>query len=518
MCDCYIFLTYDIHFIGGSQMYVYGKTESFISEGIDAKILFSGINYGKADIPFFNDYLIGGNQIIGSFKPAQFSEIEIKKIIAFIKNQIGFDESKYNRVFIESHDDRLGLWGEVLAREIGALHICNLINEYFHADFQVYDKYIDFFMYKNRRGEISGLLEKLFDRYDVVPYSNAYLHYAYEKEPIDDIEDTRLLDIKDADYTIAYIGRGNKEYIPSIIQSIVLFSEKYPRKTVQFITVGELSDDNNLHIQDLKRMENVILVTLGNMIPIPRKLYKHIDVVIANSQTARFSAYEGTPVINVSSENGRSNGVVGYDCKLDDFDNGNYDICDILEKVLVKKEYDNQKIVLPHKKDYKESYRISYKELCRIYSECDISYYDVRDRYDEDRWINNPIAGVLKINKNYTWTSIEGIYKSRKICIFGCGNEGKRCLNMLRDIREISDIFFCDNDSERWGSNLDGCAIYAPEILYGKVDIFVIIANAKRYDEICCQLKKDLEVKDDYITWFTYLEMLPMYDLLKGLV
>ena len=95
---------------------------------------------------------------------------------------IGYDRNRYERVFIESQYDKSSLWGEFFAQRLGAKHICILTNEVFRREGLLYEKYMDFFIFKFKRGELlSDLLDKLFDGYMKIGERERDLQFHHER-------------------------------------------------------------------------------------------------------------------------------------------------------------------------------------------------------------------------------------------------------------------------------------------------------------------------------------------------
>ena len=105
-------------------------------------------------------------------------------------------------------------------------------------------------------------------------------------------------------------------------------------------------------------IQNVEIISLGNLVPIPRKIFQYIDVVCAGSGAAWFCAYENTPVITANAESDRTPGLIFYDTQDSLYGNPIMTYAEALEKVLINHEYDNRKIDLPDKKPADWHYKI----------------------------------------------------------------------------------------------------------------------------------------------------------------
>ena len=76
--------------------------------------------------------------------------------------------------------------------------------------------------------------------------------------------------------------------------------------------VGDPGDRREWLKSQVEVSGNIILSCLGDMVPIPRKLFEKIDVVIAGSGCANCAACEKVPTIVVDAGNKRANGILGY--------------------------------------------------------------------------------------------------------------------------------------------------------------------------------------------------------------
>lgn len=85
---------------------------------------------------------------------------------------------------------------------------------------------------------------------------------------------------------------------------------------------------------------------MGDLVPIPRKIYSKIDVMIAGAVCAEISARESVPTIVADCENYRANGILGYTINNSmyyDPQRGQKSFDEELENVLISKDYlDNE--------------------------------------------------------------------------------------------------------------------------------------------------------------------------------
>lgn len=338
----YIFLTADIHPVGGMQIYVAGKAEYLKRQGWNIAMFFYGQNKGTCAYPFLNDYVEGGLQEF-SRQPYEWTSLirnnTLKKMETMLKKITdGSDE-----IIIESQTDITALWGELLAERIKAKHICLICNEKFRGHNKHYEENLDFFDFKHKRRELAGIhkesLRKLFEGYKEIDEKECYSFFAANGEPIQDIKNNKVSSLEKKDWNICYIGRAKKEYVPIIIEDISKFANVHKEKQIQVIFVGDQSERLTLINQYLEKLENVTITLLGDLVPIPRELFEKIDVVIAGSGCAECSVKEKVPTIVADADNFLANGVLGYTTfdiifREDDSMQMHYD--EALEQVLVE--------------------------------------------------------------------------------------------------------------------------------------------------------------------------------------
>lgn len=339
----YIFLTADIHPVGGMQIYVAGKAEYLKRQGWNIAMFFYGTNKGTCAYPVLNDYIEGG-LLEFSRQPYEWTKRirvnTLKKIEAMLKNII--DSS--DEVIIESQTDITALWGELLAERIKAKHICLICNEKFRGHNKHYEENLDFFDFKHKRREMAGIhkesLKKLFEGYKEIDEKESYSFYAANGEPVQDVENDKISRLERQDWNICYIGRAKKEYVPIIIEDISKFARVHQEKRIQVVFVGNQTERLELIDRELGKLENVTTTLLGDLVPIPRELFKKIDVVIAGSGCAECSVKEKVPTIVADADNFLANGVLGYttfEIIFRENDNMQMHYDEALEQVLVEK-------------------------------------------------------------------------------------------------------------------------------------------------------------------------------------
>lgn len=345
----YIFITGDIHPIGGMQLLVAGKAEILESQGWEVYIFFPTHETGACALASLDKYNEGGFCEL-TLPPYKWTARTRKNVIEKMCRIIG--SIKEEEIIIESHSDRTSQWGEILAAKIHAKHMLLLCNETYRGKDKYYLENLDFYDFKHRRKEVAGEMDdiifKLFEGYKTVPENEIYI-FKYDENPIRDVNNEKVNAIKKYDWNIGYIGRIEKGYVPNIIKSIAIFAKDNPHKSIQFVIVGNIEARRGLIEATFDGISNLTVTLLDDVVPIPKSLFMKLDVVIAGSGSAKCAAYENVYTIIADASNFQANGVLGYDTNdqlyhrhvvQTSFDKA-------LENVLIKKKYDSMKNILP---------------------------------------------------------------------------------------------------------------------------------------------------------------------------
>lgn len=344
----YLIFTTNISSVGGIQYYITGKTKHLESIGWDVYVFFGAIGkISHCKIPFLDKYIEG--RFCELIRPPYFYKKYFRdRLYKKIHKQIGLVSDK-DRIVIESHDDISSMWAEIIASRFRGKHFLFLCNERFRGPDKYYSDFLDFYDFKHKRKEIAGEVEdaiqKLFGEYKTVS-SDENIIFLLDEDPVHDIDNELVNNICKADWNICYIGRALKGYVPNIIRGVSTFSNRHPEKKVQFIIVGNADSRRDILNEVHMKSKNLQITELGDLVPIPKSIFKKVDVVIAGSGSARCAVYEGVPTILADSETFMANGLLGYDTKdflyhaenliQDTFDNQ-------LERVLIEKIHKKMK-------------------------------------------------------------------------------------------------------------------------------------------------------------------------------
>ena len=379
----YIFVTTSIQIAGGNQCYMAAKAKYLESTGWRVVVFSPNTDRSKQHclIDYLDKYL-EGNIIELVMPPFKYPKAIIPKVVKKMENVIG-DTSVYDEIIMESHEDSLSQWGELLARKITARHYFFMMNEFYRGEKSYYEKKIGFYEFKLNRQEIEGslvTLERLFDGYRKISHNDLHGVLKLDECPIQDYKCDVVDAIQKQDWNIWYIGRGNKTYVPNIIKDVGRFAGLYPEKSIQFLTVGDMDLHRKLIEDVLAENKNLSVTELGFLHPLPSRLFKKTDAVIAGSGSARHSCEEGAIVIVADTETKMSDGILGYETLNSVYqseDSVCTDFVDALKRVLIDKVYLQMPYRFPPKLGVEEQTKQHF-ELFAM-SERNLAYYDEKE-------------------------------------------------------------------------------------------------------------------------------------------
>lgn len=333
----YVIFSYDINLVGGTQYLVEGKSRVLEKWGWKLTCFFAARSNRKAVIPYLRKFRNGANMML-KLLPQECPVFLQKCIVEWMKTVMGYCDG--DEVIIESHIPSLAFWAELLAKDTHGKHCFFCVNEDYSSE--LYQKRIDFFEFKYRRGELYGsrdVLKRLFiSREEIL--SGVDFHFDINENPVRDEGNIQVGKIKLSDWNICHIGRANKGYVTPFLTDFSKFVMRYRANKIQLIFVGNVNEIRDKIDLLQKENSNLTITELGDLVPIPRSLFQiGIDVFVASSGSARCVADEGELVIVGDAEKNKTAGLLGYqtDNSLYCGEEENYMTYDVaLEKVLVE--------------------------------------------------------------------------------------------------------------------------------------------------------------------------------------
>ena len=412
--------------VGGMQMYIAGKSQYLENLGWEVHVFAMDSRNNTSAIPALTKYLKkGGDMYFIGTPPYKLKKYEQEFCLNVMLQRLNLTNPQDCEIIIESLDDKLAYWAELLASVIGARHFFVACNEVYRPTptlpNKTYGDNLDFFYFKWKRNELVArdtVLLKLFNGYKNVTAPKYDMpHTVQEMNPVQDV-DFPIEKITKADWNICHIGRAVKDYVPYVIQGVGELAKRHRDKKINFIMVGNADSRIELMRQTFKDTPNVAVTLLGDLVPIPRSLFSKIDVVCGISQSARFAANEGVLTICANvNDHSRTAGVLGYDTDQQIFGEGTFSYVEALENVLVKNLYDGRKYVLP-KLEPAEKF---YEKFWTIVKNAATSKEYYVKRLSEERIRN--------------WTAIfpfANIARGARVVLFGATEIAKDYRNQIR--------------------------------------------------------------------------------------
>ncbi len=337
----YVFLTFAVSGVGGTQIYVRNKLLFLQKHGWDVTIICTepGHDVCVKELKPYEDFVLP--QMMKN--PYIFSKKQRQEIIEKMKSFIGETDCE---VVIETNFIQVNLWGEILAEEIGGKHFAFLIQE----DYSLSDlRYMRFYDFKYQRGELAGntefALTKLFEGYREVPENKKGELLAVCYNTIEECESEHDSFIVDADYHIGSIGRINKPFVNPMVEDIKKFAKEHSDKTFQMVFFGGSPDkaDIDAIYESVKDTDNLSVYVTGAIFPVPEHLLDKMDVFVSSAGAARTSSDAGYITIAIDAMDFDAIGIVGYTTKEIVHRNPQlpYDSTGrLLERILIDREFD----------------------------------------------------------------------------------------------------------------------------------------------------------------------------------
>lgn len=300
--NTYIFLTFSIIGVGGSQIYTRNKAlflkehgwNVIIVSALEGEILIEDLKlYESCIIPELR------------FKPHIYSKSVTETILKKISTEI----STEGDVIIESHSISLSLWGELLAQRVNGLNFVFTLEEHNNVD----DATIPYLQYKLTNKSLVGItINSISNIKGLNCRPDSFLSLpAYCNNVIEDIPNVYDID-QSAKTRVGIIGRLNKPFVKSICSQLREVINKDPDTTYQifFIGGGSWADIKSIRkVFDV--FSNVKITVTGFLYPIPFDLLNQIDFFISSAGSARVPIQIGKPCVSIDGYDLKPIGIIG---------------------------------------------------------------------------------------------------------------------------------------------------------------------------------------------------------------
>ena len=355
----YIFLTYAMYGLSGAPSYVSNKVKWLKERGEDAVVFdhYGGLNMRK-QIELDNLLPYKENRMLELFfPPSYFTRRQKERILDKLCQTIG----EADDYVVESSSSRLALWGELLAERLHAKHLLLYIGE--HLTIRTEEEY-RFLNFKLNRRELFTIkpktMQNLFMGYRTISdeeAGNMFFTASMGVKPVD-VPMPEIENLPEANYRILSFGRY-KPYFENLIDGVLDFCSRHKSERVNFLIMGEvvLSDKTR---SKLESESNLFVKFIDPKRPLPKAVFDYSDVVIATAGCANISYFYGAKTISMDVETCMPLGVMGY-TTTDSVYSSNpnqlkYEVCDLLEDILVNHCYDGEKLMKMKKKSFSKGF------------------------------------------------------------------------------------------------------------------------------------------------------------------
>jgi hypothetical protein len=348
----YIFVTPNISFIGGAQLYIKRKCDYLVKNNyIPLIITGNNLNILIPELSKYTQLMIEGIM----FSPIFFSLKKRKIIIAKIANWIKIICNQSNNIIIESHDDisTTALWGELIAEKLKIINICYFLREVELIKIPVI--YQEFAKFKLAKKELIAITEKsmqiMFENIKNIDcFENSYINIPFDKDEIvknDNLIKPFLNNINNSSFVISTVSRLEKEYLHKLIESVCKIAKKDSKNVFTLIIVGDSKNKNLLKKFKMKyksTYKNLKIVFTGYINPLPDIFFRRTDIFVGMGTSVINSISQGCATICFDPITNLSAGILGVDLRnfaYNDRENENileYDISKLLYNKKLLKE------------------------------------------------------------------------------------------------------------------------------------------------------------------------------------
>lgn len=307
----YVIIIHGIVNMGGGQQYCSNKVCELKRRGYEVSIISS--DSGIVILDSLKEYQ-GGIIPELRYSPICFSKKKRKRIINLIERIIGGIDQN---TIIDSAGPSYSLWGEILAQKYSCKHVCMFIDE----SFSLSNDELAFLKFKHEHRELLGTSKKTFHKIfgDYYQVKNEE-QYCFNPWNLNVVQDYNLplideIPFGEYDFSIAIFSRLDKPFITPTLVSLIQYIENHRGKSFLIILVGgtERKAEERRILRYFDKAPNCKAIVTGFLFPVPRILFKRVDLFISSASSATVAASEGVPTIYVHCESGLPSGILNYD-------------------------------------------------------------------------------------------------------------------------------------------------------------------------------------------------------------
>lgn len=306
MSKVYVFFTFRIAGVAGSQRYLAGKSKWLSDCGYDVAVICEQGGDIQVSLPSKIQVVV---EPLLACRPSMLGRIKRNRLIEKVKKAV----SGFDTVEIESLTLDIALWAEIVAAEVNAKHMIFCLDEKLYSNYSSGER--AFFKEKYRTNGLyfinASILSQLVGAKK--DYHNHILA-AYQDNPIEDIPFS-FGDLSPVDIRIGTITRLEKTYVADFLTVVCRLCERHPEKTFALTIVGDAESSSvKSHLAHINSIvPNLVIEILGYMSVIPLGLIKSFDIAICKARSSYLCASNGIPTFHYALYKDVCVGLFGID-------------------------------------------------------------------------------------------------------------------------------------------------------------------------------------------------------------
>ncbi|WP_294375542.1 hypothetical protein [uncultured Clostridium sp.] len=301
----YIFMSGIANIIAGGPIYNSNKIKTLENNGWN--VIVFPTNFGKIYIKPLEKYNSDKYKFL-NYSPHIFSKRKINNFIETMVDKIQPSES----IVIETGTDFTALWGELLAKEIGARHIVMFLDE---KNDNVNNYTFSFYEFKYKRNELYSISKEsllyIFGKYFNIKDPEKNVWNAWCSNVVADEDSDIRNQLPKADFMIGSIGRLDKPFVLNIINGVCSFANIHSDICVGLCFFGGADEKTVSDIKSkFKKCPNIKLFISGYIWPIPKSIFNLFDVFVSGAGSAVASANMGVTTVDMDVITNSPNGFI----------------------------------------------------------------------------------------------------------------------------------------------------------------------------------------------------------------
>lgn len=339
----YVFLAPSIANMGGAQMYICNKVLYLKDKGWKTDVITEGD--GVPAIEELKQFKNSVPEI--AFDSYCYSRRRRKKVVSQLSQLI--TNKEYEEIVIESTCIQECTWAELVAKEIGAKNFCFLLQE---------DNYVtnsgmqQFFFFKHKRRELVGIADTslldMFKTFHPLAKEESYRLPAYCNNVEADVEHPLINVVRNdnSDFVVGTLSRLDKPFVMPAIKDFCQYANKHKEKNFLYLLMGGAPEGssipNDIQAYISSNAENVELLMIGYLYPVPTKLLELCDVFFTSAGSGWVCARSGVPTIAIDGKDYKPIGILGRTTQSALFRGNNdpqIEFDELMDEILIQRKY-----------------------------------------------------------------------------------------------------------------------------------------------------------------------------------